>query len=385
MSEKGTIIYIGGFEMPDKNAAAHRVLNNAKAFQILGYHVVFCGVDHDIREQVFVPKKIGSFDSFPFPYPRNSKEWVSQLVDFSKIKEIFEKYGDVKYAIAYNMHAIPLARLMSYCKRRRIKVIADSTEWYENNISLQPVKLIKFLDSLIVMRYLQKKVDAMIAISSYLKKYYAKYVKNIVVIPPLVDLSEKIWENSILQKENCIEFVYSGNPGIGTEKDKLDDIIEALAQIDTSKKIKLTIIGLTKKQFLSHFPKCISLLNFIEKKVSFKGLVPHNESIKSLFAADYCIFIRNKSRKNQAGFPTKFVECYTSGVNIIASNISDIEQYFPKNSDSILLYNSNVSEITNAINSVLDKDMLSLRTKRNNLRNTFDFHEWKENFSLVLE
>ena len=28
--EKGTILYIGGFELPDKNAAAHRVLSNGK-------------------------------------------------------------------------------------------------------------------------------------------------------------------------------------------------------------------------------------------------------------------------------------------------------------------------------------------------------------------
>ena len=27
--EKGTVLYVGGFELPDKNAAAHRVVNNA--------------------------------------------------------------------------------------------------------------------------------------------------------------------------------------------------------------------------------------------------------------------------------------------------------------------------------------------------------------------
>ena len=28
--EKGTVIYVGNFELPDKNAAAHRVMNNGK-------------------------------------------------------------------------------------------------------------------------------------------------------------------------------------------------------------------------------------------------------------------------------------------------------------------------------------------------------------------
>ena len=36
-----TILYIGGFELPDKNAAAHRVVANGKALRELGYSVVF--------------------------------------------------------------------------------------------------------------------------------------------------------------------------------------------------------------------------------------------------------------------------------------------------------------------------------------------------------
>ena len=35
------ILYIGGFQLPDKNAAALRVMSNAKAFRELGYTVVF--------------------------------------------------------------------------------------------------------------------------------------------------------------------------------------------------------------------------------------------------------------------------------------------------------------------------------------------------------
>lgn len=41
---KGTILYIGGFELPDKNAAAQRVVANAKALRDLNYNVVFIGI-----------------------------------------------------------------------------------------------------------------------------------------------------------------------------------------------------------------------------------------------------------------------------------------------------------------------------------------------------
>lgn len=42
--DKKVIIYIGGFELPDKNAAANRVMNNAKIMRDIGYHVVLVGV-----------------------------------------------------------------------------------------------------------------------------------------------------------------------------------------------------------------------------------------------------------------------------------------------------------------------------------------------------
>ena len=28
--DKGTVLYVGGFELPDRNPAAHRVINNSK-------------------------------------------------------------------------------------------------------------------------------------------------------------------------------------------------------------------------------------------------------------------------------------------------------------------------------------------------------------------
>mgnify|MGYP004602292779 FL=1 len=34
-NEKKTLVYIGGFELPDKNAAAHRVVSNAEIFREL--------------------------------------------------------------------------------------------------------------------------------------------------------------------------------------------------------------------------------------------------------------------------------------------------------------------------------------------------------------
>lgn len=371
--------------MPDKNAAAHRVLNNAKIFHELGYHVVFCGVDHDITGNAKVITKIGSFDSIPAAYPKSNKEWVKQLIDFSHIKKTFNQYSDVKYVIAYNMHAIPLAKLLLYCKKKNVNVIADATEWYDNKFSFNPVKLIKSIDTFVVMRYLQKKVDAMIAISTYLEKYYSKFVKNIIVVPPLIDLNEKIWKVADIEKEDCIEFVYSGVPGSGKEKDKLGEIIEAFGSLDEKYDYRFTIVGLTECQFVKSFPECKETFMRIRKHLSFNGRVSHQESIRALYKADYCIFIRNRSRKNMAGFPTKFVECYTSGVGIIANNFSDISQYFSRNEKNILIDYPNFDCVLAVLKQVFALDLPELRIKKRECRVKFDYHGWKSFFEKILK
>ena len=372
MDQKGTIIYFGGFEMPDKNAAAHRVLNNAKIFHELGYHVVFCGIDHDITDNAKEVCKMDPFDNIPAAYPRTTTEWVKHQIDFSHIKKVLELYDDVKYVVSYNMHAIPLFKLQIYAKQNQIKVIADVTEWYENAFSLKPTKFIRWLDTNIVMRYLTKKVDSMIAISSYLKNYYQKSVRNIIVVPPLVDLTEKIWHTDCGEKLNCLEFVYSGTVSRKNENDKIGAIIECFGKIPREKRFRFTIIGMTEKQFLEMYPELTRTLESLKGKVEFRGRVSHAESITALKRADYSIILRNRSRKNMAGFPTKFVECITCGINIIANNFSDIAKYFPKDENSFLMNDEDNSSFFDGIKKIFSLDLERIRQGRK-MEYTFDY------------
>ena len=340
--------------MPDKNAAAHRVLNNAKIFRELGYHVVFCGVDHDIIENAKEIGKIDTFDNIPAAYPRTNIEWVKQQADFSHMKRTLERYDDVKYVAAYNMHALPFAKLIRYAKKNHIKVFADVTEWYENTFSLKPTKLIRWLDTNIVMRYLTKKVDGVIAISSYLKNYYQKHVKNIIVVPPLVDVSEPIWHTDRGEKFNCLEFVYSGTIGRKDEKDKIGMIVDGFGKLPREKKFMFTVIGISEDQFLKMYPELERTLKKLQGKIRFCGRISHAESISALKQADYAIIIRNRSRKNMAGFPTKFVEAVTCGINIIANEFSDIGEYFPKDEKNYLIKDCTSDCLQKVFNDVIE-------------------------------
>ena len=120
---RGTILYIGGFEMPDKNAAAHRVMNNAKALRDVGYDVIFCGIDYSISSNLKEPVSIEGFFSWPTRYPTNTKEWCEWMLDFNHTKLVIENCSNIKCIIAYNMHAVPLMKLMKYCKTHQIKLM----------------------------------------------------------------------------------------------------------------------------------------------------------------------------------------------------------------------------------------------------------------------
>ena len=51
------ILYVGGFQLPDKNAAAQRVVNIAKALRDLGHEVIFL---HNVKLKILFVRKIGN-------------------------------------------------------------------------------------------------------------------------------------------------------------------------------------------------------------------------------------------------------------------------------------------------------------------------------------
>ena len=81
---KEYILYIGGFELPDKNAAAHRVLSNAKALRDSGKNVILVGINKDLpkgTKMIDTYVKISEFDTYAIPYPSGMASWAKNIVD----------------------------------------------------------------------------------------------------------------------------------------------------------------------------------------------------------------------------------------------------------------------------------------------------------------
>lgn len=57
--KKDTVLYVGNFMFPDKNATSQRILGNANIFKDLVYNVLRVGSDKDvaINDNIFSTKK----------------------------------------------------------------------------------------------------------------------------------------------------------------------------------------------------------------------------------------------------------------------------------------------------------------------------------------
>ena len=126
-----TILYIGGFELPDKNAAAQRVISNAKLLRAIGYDVMLIGLTKDasLAGKVFI---FEGFRCVNLSYPHSPKQWCQYLFTLTWYKKYIE---DVKpeVIIAYNHPAKALRKLVDYDRKRGGITLSDCTEWYEPN------------------------------------------------------------------------------------------------------------------------------------------------------------------------------------------------------------------------------------------------------------
>ena len=386
---KGTILYVGGFELPDKNAAAHRVLNNGKIFRELGYNVVFVDVDKSLQydSDILTTKKVvQEFECWSVAYPKRTCEWISYLSSINYLSQIDKNYKDIKLIIAYNYPSIALYNLKKYGNRNDIKVMADCTEWYSTKGSNIVFKVVKGLDSFYRMRVIQKKLDGLIVISKYLENYY-RDSRNVVRIPPLVDINEEKWTTGKKKLKDrsgdWLSLVYSGSPG--KNKDKIVNIIDALYALRELNKYQMSIIGLSKDEFIEAYPNHKKKIDELGKRVSFVGRVSHEDSIKELKNADYSIFIRDKSRVTMAGFPTKFVESITCSTPVITSDSSDIKEYFYDESNGFLIKDSTVKELIKSLRLIFEKESHARRTYNKINNEVFHYTQYKEVVEVVLE
>jgi glycosyltransferase involved in cell wall biosynthesis len=383
------IFYIGNFELPDKNAAAHRVVNNAKALRNLGYEVVLIGVNKDMN----LKGKTDNFHNFKcysLPYPNGIKQWLKSIINAKQYLQIIEKEGDCNSIILYNMPSMVIYNLMSYAKKMKIKIYFDCTEWNQNSLRGNIfVSLFKIFDSNLRMYYLNKKFDGIISISTFLNDYYNKENKIYSIkIPPLVDLTDDKWKVSKTYSKEGLQIVYAGGAFSIKDnyvKDRLDLVVLAFAELKKKGNVfNFKVIGCSKNDFLQFYPQYTNQIEYLDSYITFLDKIPHLEAIDIVKKSSYSIFLRDENIVTKAGFPTKFVESISAGTPVLTNKNSNVGDYIQHGKNGYLLNVENSVTIVNSLipafsNTDLELSEMKEFTYSSNL---FDYNNYIDKFKL---
>ncbi len=361
MESKGTVLYIGGFELPDKNAAAQRVVGIAKGLREIGYKVVFLNSLKG-RDNIGINKK----KYFGFQCYEYGREKEFDYLFSGKITKKFISKLNPDIVVAYNYPGFSLEKIRRHCNKKGIKCYADVTEWYQANCGNIIYRLVKNLDSFYRMKIVQKRLDGVITISRFLFDYYSRAVKT-VLVPPTVDITDKKWEKEKLDNSKKTIFVYAGSPS--SQKEKIDYVVQSFRDMQGDNKI-IKIVGIDENQFREIY----NWKKTIPSSVKFMDRVNHEEAIKIVKDSDWAIIFRENNKVVKAGFPTKVVEAVTCGTAVIANPFSNILDYLD-NTNSLIV--NDESKLKDAIKKAC-KDKKSFDNTIFDYRNFLD--EIKELF-----
>lgn len=345
------ILYIGGFQLPDKNAAAHRVIGVGKVLRELGHQVFFLNKNDEVKtSNDFRHVQYEGFDCYEIPNQVSKYELVRSLFDSNDVVKLIEKIGGIDLVIAYNYPAFALSRIYRYCFQHGIRCIADVADWHGVKGRSFVYKIVKGVECEYRMRCVHKKMDGLIVISDYLEKYYNKQ-KRMINIPPLVDNKDKKWNGNASKEANKLVFVYAGSPS--SEKERLDILVNVMINLSRRYAVKFIVLGITAEQYIKIYDQNLNEIE-LNDCVCFKGRVSHQEVIDTIKAAHYSILIRDNNRVTRAGFPTKFVESISAGTPVICNDNSNVKNYITENTNGYLV---SIATLKNDLEKIILNNM----------------------------
>lgn len=336
-----TILYVGGFELPDLNAAAQRVLANALILRDLGYRVGLVGITR--RQGAPAIGRVPGFDvpgieGWEVPYPAGHTGWLRRTVGIGEVRAVvaaMDVAEDLRAIIAYNHPAVAQWRLLRYARSLGGRGIADVTEWYgdvrNDNIS----GVVKNLDGRLRMGWVNPRMDGLITTSSFITDHYASTGLPMVELPTLMDHPPgPAMAATPDGRPKRLFFAGSGlDPAVLARtrdglKDRVDLVVERLAGVARrGVDFRLDAFGLTEADYRALRPDHAGLLDEVGERVRFHGRRPRDEVRQMLRDADFSIFLRDPFRANLAGFPTKYGESIAFGTPVLTNPMPNILRY----------------------------------------------------------
>ncbi|MBP2639681.1 MAG: glycosyl transferase group 1 [Firmicutes bacterium] len=331
LMNKETIIYFGGFELPNKNASAQRAASIAKSLRDIGYNVILYGLSRSLSETGGIMDcdvKIQGIEMKEWAYPASTKQWIRHLYSCDREIAILKNVQSIKMVICYNYPAVALWNLHRFCNANDIKFTVDVTEWYAPSKRKFPSNIIKDIDTYLRMKHVQPLIKNVICISTFLYNYYKKSATNCIIVPCTVDTTEKKWLNAVeYAPNNPITLGFAGDPGIKCDKERIDLLISVVCDLNAMDyPCRLKLAGFDQKEFEDNYPELLTK-PFYHESIYYLGKLSHVECLKLISSVDYSVIVRENKCAAQAGLPTKLSESFACGTPVITTPTSNIADF----------------------------------------------------------
>lgn len=361
---KPHVIYVGAFRMPEGDAAAARVLGIGKALRDGGYCVTFGGGEESGRPQDRQPDGSYRYQEFPYislgeirsrPLPPLSRLWNYLATGSSTLRWLATlDPAQVSAVMMYNPLAGYHERVGSWCRRHKIALIVDCTEWHDPTSYPGGRFGLHRWDVEWTMRRGNRRCGNVIAVSSYLEDYYRNRGCHVLRVPPLVDFSDAKWPRPERDPGQALplRWMYAGSPG---KKDCLEQLLEA-AWILKQKNAAavLEIVGASADQIAAAGPRAAELIDRLGASLLLSGrLSTPADALQRMAQADLLVVVKYPGRSAEAQFPTKLVEYMTIGRPVLANRTSDVAEYVRDAEEGFLTSDSTAESVAAAVERAL--------------------------------
>lgn len=356
--DHGTVIYFGGFELPDKNAAAQRVISISKSLRDIGYKVFLIGLSKDVTDRdgiVARSSNIIGIEMLERAYPQNIIQWFNHIITCDREIDLIKKTPSVKRVICYNYPAVSLWKLNKYCSKKNITLIADTSEWYAPANKGFFFNIIKNIDTNLRMKHVQARLDNIICISKFLYDYYKTKVPNCVLIPGTIDKMDEKWNQVPRYVPNTpFTLGYTGDPGVKCGKERVDLLISVICELNAAGyPCHLKLAGFEQAAFELEYPE-LTNKPYYQKCIHFFGRLSHEKCLQLIGSVDFSVIVREDKRVTRAGFPTKLSESLACGTPVIVTPASNITDFIIDGKNGLVTrdfsYNSLVQTVKRALN-----------------------------------
>lgn len=211
------------------------------------------------------------------------------------------------------------------------------------------------------MRRASLKADGIIAISTWLEKYYRNRDRPVVRVPGLVSSDSLPQCDALVDRDREPVVIYTGFPG---RKDLLQPIVDAADLLkDKRPDLRFILAGRAVEEGLrlqGISPQRVASL----KNLSVRGWLSENELERLRQVAAAMVVLRAPGRSSLANFPQKFAEGLASGCPLIVNDVGDMASFVTHGVNGFRIEQPLGESLAKAVQQILDDAAFSRKLRQ---------------------